>query len=156
MRGSSVASSRVSPANSRVTFDIALLRLPSPAPWPGLIDLTVRRAGENGRPARLGSLTDAALRARLAHFDAHSANEIAALRKALQPEGGEFALTESWKDRDEFLRHWYGFLGSMVHSTDWKCEACGDAGVERLARASGEVVHVRCARGHAVAIAGIK
>lgn len=146
----------MSPANSRVTFDIALQRLPSPAPWPGLIDLAVRRAGESGRAARLGSLTDAALRARLAHFDAHSANEIAALRKALQPEGGEFALTESWKDRDEFLRHWYGFLGSTVHSIEWKCDACGDAGIARLGRAAGETVHVRCARGHAVAIVGTK
>jgi len=135
---------------SRVVFDLALRRLRPASASPGLISLTVRR------PTILGTLTDAALRARLAHFDAHSANEIAALRRALDREGGEYAFTEEWRDREEFLKHWCGFLGSPVQPMDWTCEECGDTGAVRLGRAAGEAVQLRCARGHAVAIAAWK
>lgn len=149
------SASRSRPA-PRVTFEIGLRRLPGIAPLAGMVSLTVRAAGDTSRATLLGKLTDAALRARLAHFDAHSANEIAALRRAMAAAGGEFLVTETWKDRDACLRHWYAFTGSKLQPVDWKCETCGEAGVERLGRAAGEVVHVKCAHGHVVVIAATK
>jgi hypothetical protein len=140
----------------RITFEINLRRLPGVEPLAGMVFLTFRAAGDTGRATVLGKLTDAALRARLAHFDAHSANEIAALRRAVATAGGEFSVRETWKDRDACLRHWYGFTGSRFQALEWKCEKCGDEGVERLGRTAGELVYVKCARGHAIAIAAEK
>jgi len=136
-----------------VTFEIGLRRLQDMTPLTGMISLTVREAGETGRATLLGKLTDAALRTRLAHFDVHSANEIAALRRAMAAPGGESSVTETWKDREACLRHWAAFTGSKLNPVEWKCEACGEAGIERLGRAPGELVHIKCARGHVVAIA---
>jgi len=139
-----------------VKFEIGLRRLQEIAPQPGMVSLTVRVAGATSGVAPLGKLTDAALRARLAHFDAHSANEIAALRRAMAAAGGESSVTETWKDREACLRHWDAFTGSKLNPVEWKCEACGDAGIERLGRAPGELVNVKCAHGHVVVIAATK
>jgi len=135
-----------------LVFEIELQRLPGVQPFAGMVSLTFRPLGAPGRAIRLGAVTDSALRARVAHFDVHSANEIAALRLALQPDGGRFALTESWSSRDACLRHWFGFLGSKLETVEWKCEKCGAEGVERVGRAVGEAVYLRCTRDHPVAV----
>jgi hypothetical protein len=129
------------------TFAILLKRLPPVDDAPGLIALRVD--GSRGlRPTtRLGNLTDAALRGRLAHHDAHSANEIAALRKALATEKGEFTLRESWAKREACLRFWFGFIGSKIHTVECVCEKCGAALRDRVGGTSGESFRLRCACG---------
>jgi hypothetical protein len=134
------------------TFTILLKRLPPVDDAPGLIALRVD--GSRGlRPTtRLGNLTDAALRGRLAHHDAHSANEIAALRKALAAEKGEFTLQESWAKREACLRFWFGFIGSKIHTIECVCEKCGAALRDRVAGTAGETFRLRCACGQVAQI----
>jgi hypothetical protein len=112
-----------------------------------LIAVAVEAPIGGKRLARLGSLTDAALRGRLAHFDAHSANEIAALRRALASEGGEFVLTERWPAREGCLRFWYGFIGSKMRPVEWTCEKCASPRRETAGGASGESLFFGCACG---------
>jgi hypothetical protein len=66
--------------NTPQKFAILLSRLPKVENAPGLILLTVDTSQGSEPPAKVGTLTDAALRGRLAHFDQHSANELAAVR----------------------------------------------------------------------------
>jgi len=100
-----------------------LSRLPAVNNRPGLISFLIDSAeGGNSRP---GTLTDAALRGRLAHFDAHSANEIAGVRKALSADNGSAIVYESWPALDSCLRFWYGFVGSQIRPIESACEACG-------------------------------
>ena len=133
------------------SFAIRLTRLARAGPAPGLIAVAVESAGAAKRRARLGSLTDAALRGRLAHFDAHSANEIAALRRALASEGGEFILTERWPAREGCVRFWYGFIGSKMRPVEWICEKCASPRRESAGGASGESLLLLCDCGQAAA-----
>jgi hypothetical protein len=103
------------------TFAIVLSRLPAVNNRPGLISFLIDSAGGG----KSGTLTDAALRGRLAHFDAHSANEIAAVRKALSADNGSAVVYESWPALDGCLRFWYGFVGSQIRPIESACEACG-------------------------------
>ena len=134
---------RAGPSN----FAIRLSRLARVGETPGLIAVAVEAPIGGKRLARLGSLTDAALRGRLAHFDAHSANEIAALRRALASEGGEFVLTERWPAREGCLRFWYGFIGSKMRPVEWTCEKCASPRRETAGGASGESLFFGCACG---------
>jgi len=128
-------------------FAIRLTRLARAGEPPGLIAVAVASGPEGKRSVRLGSLTDAALRGRLAHFDAHSANEIAALRRALAAEGGQFVLNERWPARDGCLRFWYGFIGSKMRAVEWVCEKCASPCRENAGGAAGESLVLLCACG---------
>src|SRR6059036_686803 len=90
--------------NGQQTFAIVLSRLPAVDNVPGLITFLVDAAEAASAPAKAGTLTDAALRSRLAHFDAHSANEVAAVRKALSVERGHATVYESWPALEGCLR----------------------------------------------------
>src|ERR1700693_935709 len=82
--------------NGQQTFAILLSRLPAVDNVPGLITFLVDATEAPSASAKAGTLTDAALRGRLAHFDAHSANEVAAVRKALASANGQITVYESW------------------------------------------------------------
>jgi len=114
----------------------------------GLIAVAVE-SPDRKRAVRLGSLTDVALRSRLAHFDAHPANEIAALRRALASAGGEFALTERWSERQACLHSWYGFTGAKMQLIEWTCEKCGAPCRESAGGGPGELFLLVCSCGHA-------
>lgn len=107
------------------TFGIVLTRLPRVRETPGLIQIMVDASSGTGPPRRLGTLTDAALRGRLAHFDAHSANEVAALRQALKNDRGQATVYESWSGLASCLHFWHGFVGSQIRPIEWTCEKCG-------------------------------
>ena len=137
--------------NLQQSFAIVLSRLPAVDNAPGLISFLVE-AGETGAPARPGTLTDAALRGRLAHFDAHSANEVAAVRKALSSENGQITVYESWSGVTGCLQFWRGFVGSQIRPISWACEACGAANRDSIGGSVGESFLRRCACGQATRI----
>lgn len=101
---------------------------------------------------RVGSLTDAALRGRLAHFDAHSANELAAVRRALAMESGQTTVYEQWAGLAACLRFWHGFVGSQVQPLEWSCERCGTANREEVGASVGESLVRACRCGERIAI----
>jgi hypothetical protein len=100
-------------------------------------------------PVKTGILTDAALRGRLAYFDVHSANEIAAVRKALSIESGQVTVYESWPALDGCLRFWYGFKGSVIRAITWTCEACQKQNRDSVGGSVGESFLRRCDCGQA-------
>jgi hypothetical protein len=105
-------------------YAIVLSRLSAVENRLGLISFLID-TGEDRPAAKLGVLTDAALRGRLAYFDAHSANEIAAIRKALSVENGRAIVYEQWPALAGCIRFWYGFVGSKIRPIESACEACG-------------------------------
>ena len=117
------SSPRRQPGVAQRAFAIVLSRLPAMNSRPGLVSFLIDSA--EGGKSRPGTLTDVALRGRLAHFDAHSANEIAAVRKALSADNGSVVVYESWPALDSCLRFWYGFVGSQIRPIESACEACG-------------------------------
>jgi hypothetical protein len=137
--------------NVQEGFAIVLSRLPAVDNAPGLISFLVD-VGETGAPAKPGTLTDAALRGRLAHFDAHSANEVAAVRKALSSENGQITVYESWSGVNGCLQFWRGFIGSQIRPIAWACEACGAANRDNIGGSVGESFLRRCACGQATRI----
>ncbi len=139
---------RSSDAKSAGMFAIVLSRLPSVENVPGLISFLVDSSEGTRIAAKSGTLTDAALRGRLAHFDAHSANEIAAVRKALAIESGQATVYESWSALDGCLRFWYGFVGSVIRPIAWGCEACQKQNRDSVGGSVGESFLRRCDCGH--------
>jgi hypothetical protein len=149
-----------------LTFAIVLSRQPAVEKAPGLISFQVDGSGgtrvptkglggPQGPPPRFpgyashsGTLTDAALRGRLAYFDAHSANEIAAVRKALSIESGQATVYESWPKLEGCLRFWYGFIGSVIRPIESTCESCGKESRESIGGSVGESFLRRCGCGH--------
>ncbi len=125
------------------SFAIGLTRLPRVGEAPGLILLTVGESS-GAAPKRIGLLTDAALRGRLAHFDAHSANEIAAIRQALVSESGQTTVFESWTDLPGCLSFWSGFMGLQIRRIEWTCEACGVVAAESIGGSVGELFPMPC------------
>jgi hypothetical protein len=138
---------RSSDRNVPVTFAIVLSRLPAVENVPGLISFLVDSSGE-ARVGKSGTLTDAALRGRLAHFEVHSANEIAAVRKALSIESGQATVYENWPALDGCLRFWYGFVGSVIRPIAWTCEACQKENRDSVGGSVGEAFLRRCDCGH--------
>lgn len=136
--------------NGPQTFAILLSRLPAVDNVPGLITFLVDAA--EASPAKAGTLTDAALRGRLAHFDAHSANEVAAVRKALASANGRITVYESWSGVRGCLQFWHGFIGSQIRPIAWACEACGAANRDSIGGSVGESFLRRCACGQATRI----
>ena len=137
--------------DAQQSFAIVLSRLPGVDNAPGLISFLVEVAGASA-PAQAGTLTDAALRGRLAHFDAHSANEVAAVRKALSSENGHVTVFESWPGANRCLQFWRGFIGSQIRPIAWACEACGAANRDSIGGSVGESFLRRCACGQATRI----
>lgn len=135
--------------NAAKTFAIVLNRLPRIADAPGLISLKVNGSGGAGTSTRRCVLTDAALRGRLAHFNAHSANEIAAIRKALAIEEGKATIYENWSGLAGCIKFWYGFVGSQIRPIPWTCEKCGAPNQDSIGGCVGESFLRRCACGEA-------
>jgi len=135
------------PGAAPETFAIVLSRLPAVDNRPGLISFLIDGVGGTRSAPRPGTLTDAALRGRLAYFDAHSANEIAAVRKALSADNGSAVVYESWPALDGCLRFWYGFVGSPIRPIESACEACGELNRGSVGGAVGESFLRRCGCG---------
>jgi hypothetical protein len=130
------------------TFAIVLSRLPAVDHGPGLIGFLVDTPVAPRPSANRGTLTDAALRGRLAYFDAHSANEIAAVRRALSIESGQATVYEKWPALEGCLRFWYGFVGSQIRPIAWDCEACHVSNRDSIGGTVGESFPRRCSCGH--------
>lgn len=113
------------PKAAQQTFAIVLCRLPAVDNRPGLISFLISGEEASQPLGRPGTITDAALRGRLAYFDVHSANEIAAVRRALAIENGSTTVYENWPALDGCLRFWFGFVGSQIRPIASACEACG-------------------------------
>jgi hypothetical protein len=130
--------------SARETIAIRLRRLPKVDQAPALIQLLVDTSRGAKPPARIGSLTDAALRGRLAHYDMHSANEVAAIRRALSADTGETTVYESWPAVETCLQFWYGFVGSQIRAITWTCEKCGASDRKNVGGTVGESFAWRC------------
>jgi hypothetical protein len=143
---------RVPVGNAQRTFAIVLSRLPAVDNVQGLISFLVNVDGPSSVPTRPGTLTDAALRGRLAHFDAHTANEVAAVRKALSAENGQATVYENWSGVNGCLQFWHGFIGSQIRPIAWTCEACGVSNRDSIGGSVGESFLRRCACGQATRI----
>ncbi|MGH9316841.1 MAG: hypothetical protein ACRD1P_07025 [Thermoanaerobaculia bacterium] len=124
--------------NNEQTFAILLSRLPKVDDAPGLILLMVDASRGTKTPRRIGTLTDAAVRGRLAHFDVHSANEVAAIRQELKKDRGQATVYESWPSLNTCLQFWYGFVGSQIRPIEWLCESCGIPNRENVGGSVGE------------------
>ena len=124
--------------NNVQTFAILLSRLPKVDDAPGLILLMVSPSPGTKTPRRIGTLTDAAVRGRLAHFDLHSANEVAAVRQELKKDRGQATVYENWPSLNTCLQFWYGFVGSQIRPIEWLCERCGAPNRENVGGSVGE------------------
>lgn len=134
------------------TVAILLSRLPRIENTQGLILLRVAASRGSETPTTIGTLTDAALRGRLAHFDLHSANELAAVRHALSADSGEATVYEKWSALESCLQFWHGFTGSQIRLMAWTCEACGKTRRESIGGSVGETIPRLCACGHSTRI----
>lgn len=133
---------------ARQPVAIVLSRLPAVESTPGLIFFLIETGA--ARPlGRQGMLTDAALRSRLAFFDAHSANEIAAIRKALSADYGRTIVYEDWPELESCVRFWYGFAGSKIRPIESACEFCGKQDRGSVGGSIGESFLRRCGCGRA-------
>ena len=147
-----VTNTRAAAIGAPQSFAIMLQRLPRVENAPGLISLMMDTSGGATPPTRIGTLTDAAVRGRLAQFDVHSANEIAAVRKALSIESGEATVHESWPGLNGCLQFWKGFVGSQIRPIPWTCEKCGASDRESIGGTVGESFLHRCACGQVTRI----
>jgi hypothetical protein len=111
-------------AKTQQIFALRLNRLPRVDESPGLVALTISGSGALEAGRKVGDLTDVALRGRLAHFGAHSAIEVAAIRRALQSEDGQITVHEGWPGLGSCLKFWIEFTGSQIRQVAWKCEKC--------------------------------
>lgn len=125
-------------------FALKFSRLPKVDETPGLIALTIDASYGVGPPRMVGALTDTALRGRLGHYDLHSANELAAIRKALEPDRGHVTVHESWSGLSSCLKFWHGFIGSQIRSVEWTCEVCRSLHREEVGASVGETYSWAC------------
>jgi hypothetical protein len=124
-------------------FEIRFARQPRVDESPGLVALAI--GTPEATPSRkIGILTDAALRGRLAHFDVHSANEVAAIRKALTPDSGQMTVHEGWPALASCLGFWEGFAGSRIRAVEWTCERCSAVNRENIGSSVGETYSRAC------------
>src|SRR6266542_6990571 len=105
-------------------FAIKFSRLPRVGDSAGLILLHIDTSNGAEPPRRIGALTDVALRGRLAHYDLHSANEVAAIRQALGQDRGQVTVYEGWSGLGSCLQFWHSFVGSQIRPVEWTCETC--------------------------------
>ena len=125
-------------------FTIHFLRQPRVDELPGLVSLAIGTAPGTAPPREIGALTDVALRGRLAHFDIHSANEVAAIRKALGTDSGQTAVHEGWPGLASCLRFWQDFMGSRIRTVEWTCERCSAVNREHVGSSVGETYSRAC------------
>jgi hypothetical protein len=125
-------------------FAIRFSRQPRVDEWPGLVTLAIDESSGALPPKKIGALTDVALRGRLAHFDLHSANEVAAIRKALGAECGHFTVHEGWPGLASCLRFWHDFVGSKIREVEWTCERCSAVNREYVGSSEGETYSRAC------------
>ncbi len=125
-------------------FAINFRRLPRVDESPGLVLLAIDAPDRAGPARKLGVLTDVALRSRLAHFDVHPANEVAAIRKALQADHGHVTVHEGWPGLGSCLQFWLDFVGSRIRPIEWTCERCATANREDVGASVGETYSRAC------------
>ena len=125
-------------------FAIRFVRQPRVDELPGLVTLSIGGDREAASSRKVGALTDVALRGRLAHFDLHSANEVAAIRKALIADSGQTTIYESWPGLSSCLHFWQDFAGSRVRAVEWICERCAAANREDVGSSVGETFSRAC------------
>jgi hypothetical protein len=123
---------------------IAFHRLPRVDDLPGLVSLTID-ATNGAEPGKtIGTLTDVALRGRLAHWDNHSAIEVASIRRALVPDYGQATVHEGWSDMGSCVRFWHDFAGSTIRPLEWSCTRCSALHREQVGASVGETLSRRC------------
>ena len=125
-------------------FAIEFRRLPRVDESPGLVVLASDASNGAGPARKIGALTDVALRSRLAHFDVHSANEVAAIRKALNPDNGQVTIHEGWSGLSSCLQFWHDFVGSRIRPIEWTCERCATSNRENVGASVGETYSRAC------------
>lgn len=125
-------------------FAIRLSRLPRVENTPGLILLAIDTSNGAGPFRRIGTVTDVALRGRLAHHDLHSANEVAAIRQALSQDHGEATVYEGWSGAGSCLQFWHGFGGSQIRPIEWTCEGCAKPQHQDVGASVGETFLHAC------------
>ncbi|HEY2797421.1 MAG TPA: hypothetical protein VGK26_05990 [Thermoanaerobaculia bacterium] len=125
-------------------FAIRFNRLPKVDNAPGLILLAIDTSNGASPPRRIGVLTDAALRSRLAHYDLHSANEVAAIRKALAQDRGQATTYEGWSGAGSCVQFWHDFVGSQIRPMDWTCEHCSALNQQNVGASVGEAFARAC------------
>ncbi len=126
------------------TFAIRLRRLRRASDTARLVSVSIADAGGKGVARRVGALTDVALRARLSHWSLHSANEVAALRKALDGDKGEATLYEGWPTLANCWHFWRDFVGSQITRIEWSCEGCQNPAARDVGAGHGETVPLAC------------
>jgi len=125
-------------------FTLKFSRLSKVDDTPGLILLTIDLSGGVGRPRQVGALTDVALRGRLGHYDLHSANELAAIHKALGFERGQVTVLEGWSGLNSCLKFWHDFVGSQIRPVEWTCDRCASVNREDVGASVGETYSRAC------------
>ena len=125
-------------------FSIRFVRQPRVDESPGLVALTIGTSTDPTSARRIGAVTDVALRGRLAHFDLHSANEVAAIRKALVADRGQMTVQEGWPGLSSCLGFWQGFAGSRIRTVEWSCERCSAVNRENIGTSVGETYSRAC------------
>lgn len=125
-------------------FAIRLRRLRRLNDTARLISVSIADSGGKEVARRIGALTDIALRARLSHWNLHSANEVAALRKALDGKGGEATLYEGWPSLANCWQFWRDFVGSQIKRLEWSCEGCQSPAERQVGANRGETVPLAC------------
>jgi hypothetical protein len=125
-------------------FAIHFTRQPRVDDLPGLVSLAIGASPEAAPSRKMGALTDVALRGRLAHFDVHSANEVAAIRKALVADSGQTTVYEGWPGLSSCLRFWQEFVGSKIRAVEWICERCAAVNRENVGSSVGETYSRAC------------
>lgn len=125
-------------------FALKFSRLPKVDDTPGLVLLTIDVSNGVGPLRKVGALTDVALRGRLGHYDLHSANELSAIRKALQLDRGQVTVHEGWSGLSSCLKFWHGFIGSQIRPVEWTCEECAALNRENVGASVGETYSRAC------------
>ncbi len=125
-------------------FALRFRRLAKVDDTPALVLLTIDDPSGVGPRRKVGVLTDVALRGRLGHYDLHSANELAAIRKALEADGGRVTVHEGWSGPEQMLKFWRGFNGSQIRSIEWTCEKCSIVNREHVGASVGETYARAC------------
>jgi hypothetical protein len=109
-----------------------------------LVSVTIADSGGKGVARRIGALTDIALRARLAHWNLHSANDLSAVRKTLDGDRGEATLYESWPALASCWHFWRDFVGSQITRLEWSCDGCQSPAGREVGAIRGETVPLAC------------
>ncbi len=126
------------------TFDIEFRRLRRVDQSPGLVALAIKASEATEPAAKVGVLTDVALRGRLAHWNLHSANEVAVIRRALDADQGRVTVQEAWPGISSCLRFWHDFGGSQIRVVEWTCEKCASVNRVAVGAIAGEAFSRKC------------